>query len=338
MRNRRPLAVGVLCCLINTLQAQSISDSLQAQISLETPPPCKSNEYLNTVWKDCWPCAESWWWDFWPFTGHYYCLPKCTAPAVWDSTVQSCQTLTLRFSTSTLYQCQWPYTNASNPIWTSGLQTLYPGGQLGPQSVGDDETSQILWTKYSKELGLKKITTNVFDLTLQFSNGKSIKASTPITFVPEAYPIEIFDDTTIKKVNASQPFQGLNLKVRDECGDVRPLYVGPTNFSCTVKGRGYENGLKLPGPCYIEAKATKLYANEDYTFEMSYLPKSGHPLITKNSAKSPWIIYAPQFFGPRMEAIIEYSWQTGEVPYNISSGAKLSLPCFGDNNFNSMGL
>lgn len=27
-----------------------------------------------------------------------------------------------------------------------------------------------------------------------------------------------------------------------------------------------------------------------------------------------------------MEAIIEYSWQTGEVPYNISSGAKLSLP------------
>lgn len=117
MYNTRPLQLGALWIFfMSTLHAEPLPMNIQAENTLETPLPCKSNEFEknNYPWpNDCWPCADScetctmsfilgfksieyctkckddstltWWWDIWPFTGHYYCLPKCTAPAVWDS-------------------------------------------------------------------------------------------------------------------------------------------------------------------------------------------------------------------------------------------------------------
>lgn len=121
---------------------------------------------------------------------------------------------------------------------------------------------------------IKKTTSVDFSLSLAFSNGKSIKASVPVTFIPDALPSEIFDDTTSKMVNASEPFQ-LNLKFRDECGNARPLYVGLTNFTCSLIGLGYENSIVLPGPCKIEA--SKLYADTVYKLSMAYAHNYGGP-------------------------------------------------------------
>ncbi|TNV82216.1 hypothetical protein FGO68_gene4987 [Halteria grandinella] len=347
MRNLRPLAVGVLCCLLSILQAQPISDSMQPERTLETPPPCNTNEFLNTLWNDCLPCADScknctmvfflgfggkigencleckddfklvYWWDIFSFSQTNYCQPKCTAPAVWDSNenVQDCQTLTLVPSTSTVYQCQpleitsqltYLNTQVSNAVWTSSLGSLYPGGYIGYPSADADGPRQILDTEYYKGLS------------------------------PVIFKWKINKRFNLCHLRSNQS-QGLRFKTLQshQLEDQRLLRRRAT---CTLYGVGYENGLKLPGPCFIEAKGTKL-------------PKSGSPWITSEwhfktynqeidpvwcdfipdyievtSTASPLVIDAPMFTGPRIDAYFESSFSKTKTPYDVSSGAKLSIP------------
>ncbi|TNV82037.1 hypothetical protein FGO68_gene10074 [Halteria grandinella] len=284
------------------------------------------------------------------------CKSKCTAPAVWDSTVSKCQTLTLRAISDTVFHCQQikiisqlsdPETDITNPVWTTALANIYPPRDGDIYYSYNGRSSVSVEQIYLKEMPIKKKTNISYELTLKFSNGKLIKASIPITFIPEAHPMEIIDVNTSPKVYASRPFK-LNLMLKDSCEETRRFYIGPTNFSCSLFGLGFEGWVPLPGPCQIEA--SKMYANTNYLLWMWYSYSPDFPALEYNwwfktvhqdidevwcdfipdfvrvKASNFMMINAPSFTGPRMDAYIEYSWQSGEVDYDVYSGEKLLLP------------
>ncbi|TNV79828.1 hypothetical protein FGO68_gene10808 [Halteria grandinella] len=225
-----------------------------------------------------------------PFLGKQYCKPKCTAPAVWDSTVQDCQTLTIWPSISgTMFRCQTqqiiselstPFTTIQSVEWRRGSQGPHNSmGEILSSNQGEISGSAsgqyLIITPYHSQV-FDKVTLQ-YSLQLTFSNGKTIEAQTPITFMPEDFPKEIFDWTTDNLVRASERFQ-LNLQYQEQCQlNQVPIFVGPTNFTCKLTGLGHEKGTKLNGSCIIEAST--MYAGAAYTLTMSYTHKNDYPSL-----------------------------------------------------------